>query len=116
MKAMIFVGEKCLRNICGEIAVYRDVVPVQRVSDRDRDDEPGDVLFLHTPQQHLGRFGRRGNCHSRSFSKSLFECGWFAQKFYRGRGISPKPQNSPAMMPSASSVTDRRICSSGACC
>ena len=36
--------------------------------------------------------------------------------FYKGRGISPKSQNRPAMMPSASSVTDSRMCSSGACC
>src|SRR2546429_157229 len=34
----------------------------------------------------------------------------------RGRCISPKSQNKPAMMPSASSVTGRRMCSSGACC
>src|SRR5258708_29773900 len=32
-------------------------------------------------------------------------------KFYRARGISPKSQNTPAMMPSASSVTDQRMCS-----
>jgi len=36
-------------------------------------------------------------------------------EFYRARGISPKSQNRPAMMPSASSVTDSRMCSSGAC-
>ena len=32
------------------------------------------------------------------------------------RGVSPRSQNNPAMMPRASSVTDRRMCSSGACC
>src|SRR5450432_1813825 len=36
-------------------------------------------------------------------------------EFYRAPGISPKSQNRPAMMPSASSVTDSRMCSSGAC-
>ena len=36
--------------------------------------------------------------------------------FYKARGISPRSQNRPAMMPSASSVTDSRMCSSGACC
>jgi hypothetical protein len=46
-------------------------------------------------------------------------CGqWHAAGLRQGvaRGTSPRSQNKPAMMPRASSVTDSRMCSSGACC
>ena len=41
----IAVREKSLGNIDGEIAIGGDVVPFQRVADRDRNNEPGEALF-----------------------------------------------------------------------
>ena len=37
------------------------------------------------------------------------------QSLIHNRGVSPRSQNNPAMMSKASAVTDRRMCSSGAC-
>ena len=42
----IAIWKKCPGNIDGEIAIGGDVIPFQRVSDRDRNDEPGEALFL----------------------------------------------------------------------
>ena len=52
----IAIGEKCPGNINGEIAIRRDVIPFQRVSDRDRNNEPGETLFPRGfRERHRGR-------------------------------------------------------------
>lgn len=40
----VAIGKKCLREIRGEIAVDRDVIPFQRIADRRRNDKPRDIL------------------------------------------------------------------------
>ena len=96
----VFVGKERLGEIDREIGIDRDVEPFERIAERGRDHEPGDVLAA-----------RRRYFWCFRVCQSHCRCP-FPVYFL----ISPRSQNSPAMMPSASSVTSSRMCSSGACC
>jgi len=63
----IVIGEKCLGNH-GEIAVDGDVILLQRVSDRGRDDQPGNAFLFRTCLRHPRQLDRGRYRHSKSLS------------------------------------------------